>query len=124
MMHKRAALLIALALALLSASCSTPPRDSGIKDLVTIGPVSPVQREGEPSEAPYAATILVSRSSGKKVAEVTSGADGRFTVELRPGDYVIEPRSSTTPPTAPPQAVTVQPHRFTEIRIQFDSGIR
>lgn len=124
-MSKRAlALLIVLGLATLLASCSNAPTDSGIRGLVTIGPISPVQRNGEPNDRPYATTLIVKRPSGTKVAEVTSGADGRFSVNVAPGNYLIEPQSSRTPPTAQPQPVAIAPHRFTEVRIPFDSGIR
>jgi len=113
-----------VAAALLCAACAPTPSDSGIRGLVTIGPVSPVQRQGEPSVSPYSATIVVRRSGGGTAAEVTSGADGRFSVNLAPGSYVLEPKSPAVMPFAKPQEVTVDPHRFTEVAVQYDSEIR
>jgi hypothetical protein len=110
--------------ALVLAACTPAPSDSGIKGLVTIGPVSPVQQQGESGVALYAARIIVRRASGGKVAEIESGADGRFSVNLVPGRYVLEPQSTGALPFAGPQEVTVEPHRFTEVTVQYDSGIR
>jgi hypothetical protein len=91
---------------------------------VTIGPASPLQRQGDPGEAPYSARILVRRATGRTVAEVVSAADGRFSVDLAPGRYVLEPQSTGHPPYAAPQEVTVEPHRFTDVTVRYDSGIR
>ena len=113
-----------VALALVLASCSSTPGDSGIEGMVTIGPISPVQRQGEPGERPYAGRILVKRMDGRAVAEVMSGADGRFKVDLKPGSYRLEPQSPGPLPIARPQEVTVEPHKFTEVSVSYDSGIR
>lgn len=118
------ALSLVVAATLILAACTPTPSDSGIKGLVTIGPVSPVQRQGESGEAPYAARIVIRRANGGTVAEIGSGADGRFSVNLAPGRYVLEPQSPGVLPFAGPQEVTVEPHRFTEVTVQFDSGIR
>jgi len=116
------ACIIAVLLAL--ASCAAAPSDSGITGLVTIGPISPVEEPGVVNERPYSATIVVRTESGRKVAEVTSAEDGRFSVNLTPGDYVLEPQSGTTPPYAGPQTITVEAHRFTDVLVSYDSGIR
>jgi len=109
---------------LVIAACTPTPSDSGISGLVTIGPVSPVQQQGESGVAPYTARIIVRRAGGGTVAEVSSGADGRFSVDLVPGRYVLEPQSTGALPFAGPQEVTVEPHRFTEVTVHYDSGIR
>lgn len=103
-------------------SGSTP--DSGITGAVTIGPISPVEQPGQPNEKPYAATIVVKRANGGIAATVRSGQDGRFSVALPPGDYVLEPQNGSPLPVAPTQPVTVQPHQFATVRVQYDSGIR
>ena len=113
-----------IAAALLCAACAPAPSDSGIRGLVTIGPVSPVQQQGEPGATPYSARIVVRRSGGGTAAEVKSGADGRFSVNLAPGSYVLEPQSTGQLPFAQPQQVTVEPHRYTEVTVSYDSGIR
>jgi len=98
--------------------------DSGIRGLVTIGPISPVERPGEPTDRPYAATIVIERVDGTTAAETKSGGDGRFSVNLAPGSYVLEPQNGNPLPIARPQHVTVAPRTFTEVTVEYDSGIR
>lgn len=121
---RRLAFTFILGGALLLAACASTPTDSGIRGLVTIGPISPVQREGEPADAPFSARIVIKRAGDGTVAEVESGPDGRFSVNLAPGRYVLEPESTSVMPFAQPQDVTVDAHRFTEVNVQYDSGIR
>ena len=115
-------LLVVLAVTL--AACQTTPIASGIEGLVTIGPISPVEQPGVPNERPYQATIVVKNDNEKTVATVDSGSDGRFRLELEPGDYVLEPQSPGQMPHAQPMEVTVQAHQFTKVTISYDSGIR
>jgi hypothetical protein len=108
-----------------STTTSTEPQaDSGIKGLVTIGPISPVEHQAEPNLRPYSATIMIQRANGTAAATVSSGQDGRFSVALPPGDYVVVPQNGSPLPRAESQQVTVDPHQFTEVEIQYDSGIR
>ncbi len=116
--------LAALTLAALLVSCAAAPDDSGIAGLVTIGPTSPVQHEGETGEAPYSATLLIKDGSGGTVATVNSDDDGRFAVDLAPGVYLLEPQSPGVLPYAPPQEVAVEAHRYTQVKVHYDSGIR
>ena len=98
--------------------------DSGITGMVTLGPISPVQREGEPNDKPYSATIIIKDHAGAIVTQVQSGADGRFTVNLPPGTYTLEPVNGNPLPRAGTQDVTIQPHTFAEVTISYDTGIR
>ena len=108
----------------------TPPPPSGIRGTVLLGPTcaieaSPGENNPVPCLTPYAATLVVLDNEGVKVATVTSGADGKFQVELSPGDYVVAPESGTDPyPIALPQPVTVSPGIYTEIEVNYDTGIR
>jgi len=103
-------------------------QQSGIEGSVTIGPTCPAIRDNEPCEnAPYEATLIIKTAgTGREVATVDSGADGTFSVELPPGDYIVEPDSGNqfVPPYADEQLVTVHEGEFTVIEIVYDSGIR
>jgi hypothetical protein len=108
--------------------CSAPapaPVDGGIRGIVTLGPMSPVQVQGESSTKPYAVDLVIKPEGGRSaVARVKSGADGRFSVSLEPGTYVIRAAATQSPPSLTPVTVTVEAHRFTEVTVPFDTGIR
>ena len=124
---KRLVCLLAAAVTL--AACgrgSSAPSDSGVQGIVLIGPMCPVVVEGSPCpDRPFAATIVVKRD-GDEVTTVESGKDGRFRVALEPGDYALEASGPNpgAPPTARPVSFTVKPHAFTQVTVNFDSGIR
>lgn len=102
-----------------------PVGTSGIEGVVTLGPLMPVTRVGEPNERPYEATIVVRTANGsREVTRFRSGTDGRFHVPLHPGDYVLEPVGGHPFPTAPSQTVTVEEGAFSQVLIQYDTGIR
>jgi hypothetical protein len=120
--------LLALALSACGTGAPTNPPDSGIRGLVTLGPTCPVQVEGDPQpcSTTYAATLEIhDQASDKLITTVTSGADGRFEVRLAPGTYRIVPQVAEVLPIASPlENVVVAAGRFTEVQVDFDSGIR
>jgi hypothetical protein len=108
-----------------TASAAPQPADSGVRGLVLLGPTCPVQRPGHTCVRPYKALISIRREPGNKVvARVRSKSDGRFTVSLRGGHYLLQPRNGTPFPRAQSQTITVQGGHFTAVTIRFDSGIR
>lgn len=123
-----ALLALALALSACGAGGPTDQPDSGIRGLVTLGPTCPVQTENdpEPCATTYAATLEIhEQASDKLVTTVTSGADGRFEVRLAPGTYRIVPQvAEVLPIAAPVDDIVVAAGRFTEVQVDFDSGIR
>jgi hypothetical protein len=98
---------------------------SGITGIIMLGPTCPVQRIGEVCERPYAATVVV-KSAGSEITRFTSGDDGRFTVELPPGTYELEPltEGGAMLPRGAPQTVVVQAGQLTNVTITYDTGIR
>lgn len=100
---------------------------SGIEGLVTIGPMCPVMYQDTPCpDQPFQATIAIEDEGGDEVAVVESGEDGSFRIELAPGSYTLIPQSPNAggPPHAGQQQVAVEAGAFTEVTIQYDSGIR
>ena len=101
--------------------------DSGVQGTVWIGPVSPVQKEGDPNEKPYPdARILVKDAAGKTVATIVSGKDGSYRVALDPGTYTISPQSpeGSPLPRGTDATVVVVQGVFTPLDLHYDSGIR
>jgi hypothetical protein len=119
-------LVMAAALLVVTGGCSRPaPADSGVRGVVRIGPTAPVQREGVPADAPYAAALLVRDASGAIVARAQSAADGAYSVDLAPGEYTIEGVGGNTLPRPPaPQAFAVRAHEFAVVALVYDTGIR
>ena len=106
----------------------TPNLPSGVRGSVILGPTCPV---GEPGATdpiacltPYAAQLVIVDTDNNVVGRVTSGADGRFEIDLAPGDYVITPLGGDPYPQAQPVAITVPAGGYAEVQINFDTGIR
>ena len=123
-MFKR--ILIALAIVLTGcASIEPTPTDSGIEGQVLIGPICPVVQEGqECPDQPYQATLTVNSREGRKIVQIQTDKDGKFRIPLPPEEYVLHPESPNVMPFASEQSLTVEAGRFTEIIVNYDSGIR
>lgn len=99
-------------------------KGSGIEGIVIISPISPIERPGVINYRPYEATITVLDEKGKTVTQFQSGPDGTFRVKLKPGIYTLRPESEINYPRAEEQKITVSKKEFTQIKINYNSGIR
>jgi heat shock protein HslJ len=105
--------------------------DSGVlQGLVTIGPITPVEKPGEeptvPPEVYEARKVMVYNENGSKLVDVVDlGGEGSYGVELRPGIYTIDinhlgvDRSSDVP-----KKVEIRRGETVELNIDIDTGIR
>jgi hypothetical protein len=119
--------LLVLCVVLLAACTAAQPAavDSGVKGLVTIGPMCPVARIDQPCpDQPFQATLTVLDQAGKKVAQVQSDANGLYQLALKPGEYSMHPESPNGMQHAQDQLFTVLEGQFTKLDIVYDSGIR
>lgn len=122
-----ASLILQFVAGLIPAFDGTTEGTSGIQGMVTIGPMCPVMQKGVSCpDLPFSATIVVEDGAGSEITRVKSGDDGVFEVSLDPGSYNLVPESPNPagPPFASQQPVTVTDGAFTEVLIQYDSGIR
>jgi hypothetical protein len=125
-----ALLVFAVGCSEIGINLDTPAPPSGIKGTVLLGPTCPIEaspgaNDPVPCLTPYVATLVVLDNEGVKAATVTSGADGKFQVDLPPGVYVVTPESGTDSyPIAQPLSVTVSAGIYTEIEVNYDTGIR
>ena len=126
----------ALAASALASVCAKSPANH---DAVTItltgrvvaGPGCPVEDiPPDPACAPAplpGARLDVLESSGRKVATVVADGQGRFSVSLPPGRYVIVPKPFDTLPH-PPRPITIEIRSGlpppAEILIVYDTGVR
>lgn len=115
-------------LILVLATCSLfspTPRGSGIEGQVLIGPMCPVVQPGqECPDQPYQATLTVTSPSGAQIAQVKTDEQGRFDALLVPGQYILHPESPDGVAFASDQTFVVETGRYTQLTVNYDSGIR
>ena len=105
--------------------------DSGIlQGLVTIGPITPVERPGEkppvPPEVYEARKIMVYDKSGKNlIKQVDIGGEGRYEAKLKPGTYTIDINHIGIDSSDDvPKQVEIQSGITIRLDIDIDTGIR
>jgi hypothetical protein len=116
----------ATTIAACASAGSTPSTTTGLTGVVMRGPVTPVCRVDVPCDAPFSATFTVEQN-GRRVAQFQSDAAGQFTVNLKPGAYMVVPAADAPIIGASLQrkAVTVADNgMLTVVRLMFDTGIR
>ena len=98
---------------------------SGIEGQVFIGPICPIARVGqECPDEPYQALLSVTSPTGKRIVQVQTDENGQFKIPLEPGEYILHPESPDQLPFASDQNIIVENGKFTEVIVNFDSGIR
>jgi hypothetical protein len=117
-----------LALAWAVTACDqpgSPTVTTGLTGVVVRGPITPVCQIQVPCDAPFSAAFNVEQNA-RRITQFQSDADGRFTVTLPPGVYRIV--SGADAPILSPQSqaktVEVLSGGLTEVRLEFDTGIR
>jgi hypothetical protein len=99
--------------------------DSGIEGQVFIGPMCPVVQVGqECPDQPYQAVLTVNSPEGERIVQVQTDEEGRFRIPLEPGEYILHPESPNALPLTKEQAVIVEEGKFTQVIVNYDSGIR
>lgn len=101
--------------------------ESGIRGTVTIGPTCPVETDPPQPECaprPYSGVFIVTTESGERIKTFRSDADGRFSVALDPGVYVVAMESESGLPFLKPLEFVVFANAYTELDFMADSGIR
>lgn len=104
----------------------TPRPLSGVRGMVTLGPMCPVVRVDQPCpDRPHSATMVIRDATGLLITHVTSGFDGAFVMPLPAGSYVLEPLASDVRlPSGGTHPFEVQPEQWTTLTVRFESGIR
>ncbi len=135
-MRSRLSIVVAVGGMLLAAcaSAGTPgstpvATNSGIEGKTLAGPTCPVERPESPCPdrpVPKAVVDVWDRQHSKKIVTFTTDDQGSFRVALNPGDYYLDPQrvDDQAFPIPHPQIVTVRKGAYTEITIEYDTGIR
>jgi hypothetical protein len=110
------------------------PGASGIEGQVLLGPTCPVERIDSPCPPRPGANLAMQFYAGGDtttyVANVTTDGEGRFHIDLPPGNYTIEgPCSGTMKcafayPRLDSTTVTVHGGEFALVTVHGDTGIR
>lgn len=105
--------------------------NSGIlQGIVTIGPITPVERPGEkppiPPEVYEARKIMIYDRSGRTlIQQIDIDSEGRYVAHLKPGTYTIDiNRIGMDSSDDVPQQVEIQLGITTRLDIDIDTGIR
>ena len=127
-MYVRAELGVLTIICTLASACDqpvSPTVTTGLTGVVVRGPIAPVCQINVACDAPFSAAFSVLQDA-RRITEFRSDADGRFTVMLRAGIYRIVPAADA--PIISPQAqskmVDVGPVGLTQVRLEFDTGLR
>ena len=95
---------------------------------VTMGPMSPVGRSGDPDPpaAVPGARIVISSVEGQAITSVVTDKDGGYRVPLPPGSYRIDmsPLDSGRFTKDLPATITITKGQETRLDIRIDTGIR
>jgi len=129
-MHFHLPGLVPLALVgLLTGACASGMRPDGVlvrvDGRVVRGPVQPVCQVDVSCDAPFSAGFSV-RQGRQAVTHFQSDVNGRFTIRLAPGAYLIVP-DADAPIFSPEQQVrslTIPDADSTIVELSFDTGIR
>lgn len=123
---------MALLLIFLFASCATPAQETGVlQGHVTIGPLVPVVREGEPEatlppEMYATRQIVIYSDDGRtEITRVQIDEEGNYRVSLAVSSYVVDinhlgiDRGIDLPTT-----VRIEAGEVTRLDVEIDTGIR
>lgn len=114
--------------AALGVACgsSTAPLTTGLRGVVTVGPVAPLCMPEPPCYVPVTGSFSVVSSEGT-VATFDSDVAGRYEVRLPPGQYRIVPGPETPipyPETQELDATVAIGDSLSSLDLQFSSYIR
>ena len=105
-------------------------KKNGISGVVLLGPTCPVMRDPpDPrcADKPYQTNLVVTtKDSARIIKEFSSDKNGRFSVDLIPGEYLIQnkPSAAMLPRCTSSEILKVVSNIFTNVTISCDTGIR
>jgi Carboxypeptidase regulatory-like domain len=99
---------------------------SGIRGHVIAAPTCPVKIQGSPCPKETVETaVVVLTERGDRIATVSTNAEGSFSIDLSPGDYVLTARPPEGSTYVPRQtAVTVEPATYARVTLILDTRLR
>ena len=93
-----------------------------LSGVVMIGPTPGPCMANSPCTRPAGDVELAFGTSGQAVTRTTTDEQGRYSVRLEPGTYLVRAVDYPLPATIQPATVTVEDD--TRVNIEIDSGVR
>lgn len=126
------ALLLIFLGTLILPACTNKPQTFGVLEgHVTIGPLSPVVREGDPDPTPNPEVyttreVVVFNANGKtEFTRIKIDATGNYQAELPLGTYIVDINHSGIDfAKGLPMEIIIQENEVTKLDIDIDTGIR
>jgi len=123
---------VLVALTFVIISCAPGPQETGtLEGHVTIGPLVPVVREGEPEPTPapevYASRqiVIYAQDGRTEITRVQIDAKGNYRVTLPVGTYVVDiNRIGIDRGIDLPKTVEIVSGQVTRLDVEIDTGIR
>ena len=116
-------LLVGAVLGLAQGASAT--ETSGLRGLVTRGPITPICTIEQPCDEPAANVKLAFLRAGQVVRTVRTDENGKYRAVLRPGAYSVQvARGAAIGRGLTPRMVRVVRGRFVRVDFSIDTGIR
>jgi hypothetical protein len=117
--------LAALAALVAVSSAGAATTTSGLRGLVTRGPIAPVCTAEQPCDAPAKNVTLVFSRYGRVVKRATTNDQGRYRVRLAPGLYAVRLQvKQRIGRGLQPERARVVASRLRRVDFSIDTGIR
>jgi hypothetical protein len=98
---------------------------SGLRGIVTRGPISPVCVAEQPCTEPARSVTLLFSRNARVVGRAVTNAEGRYRVRLPAGLYSVRRSAAVTiDHRLEPDHARVREGRFTRVDFSIDTGIR
>lgn len=136
-MQRRTLLFIFLSVIFLACGIFSPPEiippapAGTLQGHVTIGPLQPVERIGQPTPTPdpevfTSRTLNIFQADGKTlITSLHFNPDGSYRVSLPPGTYVVDiPHSGIGFARPLPKTIILHSGETIQLDIDIDTGIR
>ncbi len=111
---------------LILAACEENELSTGLAGTAFRGPINPVAIEGQLNDEPFSAEFNVYDHLDNFIISFNSDDEGKFSVAMPPGVYLVIPDESA--PIMNPEhqikEVIVYPDSLTSLDLYFDTGIR
>jgi len=118
-------LLLLIAAVTIFAGAASGATGSGLRGLVTRGPIMPVCIVDQPCDEPAANVRLVFLRNGVVVSRTRTSATGWYRVALAPGRYAVRlPGKPALGRIVKPQTARVLRGRYSRVDFSIDTGIR